>query len=84
MMKVEKFGFPAKRGDYYYFDYANIDEEKAKSYRIKAKNNYQVNQNNILEGAEFYIDVNTLPADKNNKYAGESWSKDFRYMAFMT
>jgi hypothetical protein len=35
MMKVEKFGFPVKRGDFYYFDYANKDEEKAKSYRIK-------------------------------------------------
>ena len=21
-MKIEKFGFPKKRGDYYYFDYA--------------------------------------------------------------
>ena len=84
MMKVEKFGFPIKRGDYYYFDYANKDEEKAKSYRIKTKNNYRVNQQNILDGAEFYLDVNTLPADEKNKYAGESWSKDFKYMAFMT
>jgi prolyl oligopeptidase len=37
-----------------------------------------------LDGTEFYLDVNTLPADENNKYAGESWSKDFKYMAFMT
>ena len=36
MMKVEKFGFPVKRGEFYYFDYASIDEEKAKTYRIKS------------------------------------------------
>jgi hypothetical protein len=36
MMKVEKFGFPVKRGEFYYFDYANAEEEKAKTYKIKA------------------------------------------------
>jgi hypothetical protein len=84
MMKVEKFGFPVKRGKFYYFDYANAEEEKAKTYKIKAQNAYRVNQSNILDGTEFFLDVNTLPTDSNNKYAGETWSKDFKYMAFMT
>ena len=26
-MKIEKFGYPKKRGDHYYFEYANKDEE---------------------------------------------------------
>ncbi len=43
-----------------------------------------MNQQNILDGAEFYLDFYTLPADENNKFAGESWRKDFKYMSFIT
>jgi hypothetical protein len=39
-MKIEKFGYPKKRGDHYYFEYANKDEEKTKTYKIKEKNTY--------------------------------------------
>ena len=84
MMKIEKFGFPKKRGDYYFFEYANKDEEKTKTYKIKEKNSYSINPENILDSAEFYMDVNNLPADHNNKYSGEIWSKDNKYMALLT
>jgi hypothetical protein len=30
------------------------------------------------------MDVNKLSADSNNKYAGEIWSKDNKYMALLT
>ena len=59
-MKIEKFGFPKKRGEFYYFDYAGKEEEKTKTYRIKEKNSFRINPDNILEGTEFYLDNNKL------------------------
>ena len=43
---------------------------------------YKLNPDNALEGAEVFLDPNSLAEDGTAAVSGNSWSEDGRYMAY--
>ena len=51
-------------------------------YRIKEKNSYLLNEDDILSGTEVFLDPNDLSEDGTAALGSKQWSEDGRYMAY--
>lgn len=51
-------------------------------YRLKEKNSYKINSDAPTEGAEVFIDPNTLSADGTASLSTNKWSPDGKNLAY--
>ena len=77
-----KISIPAKHGEHYYFGYNNGLQDHAVQYKIKEKNTFDLQKEDLLEGTEVFIDPNTFSEDATASLAGGSFSEDGKYYAY--
>ena len=76
-----KLGLVNKKGDHYYFQYNTGLQNQFVQYRVKEKNTFRLNED-PLDGAEVFLDPNTLAEDGTASIAGRYWSDDGRYCTY--
>ena len=73
---------PAKHGSYYYFTYNTGLQNQNVIYRMKKPNYYKVQNVNLTEDAEVFMDPNTLSTDGTASLYSTAFSEDGNYWAY--
>ena len=84
---VKTFELPQKHGDHFYFVHdAGTNSSDTIIYKMKKKNDYKFDEDNVLSTAEEFIDLSKLAADTGESASSENlfWSSNGTYIAFTT
>lgn len=84
---VKTFELPQKHGDYFYFVHdAGTNTSDTIIYKMKKKNDYQFDEDNVLSSAEEFLDLSLLAEGTGESASSESlfWSGNGSYIAFTT
>lgn len=77
-----KTGALNKHGDHYYFNHNTGLQNQFVQYRLKEKNSYAINQESPLDGAEVFLDPNSLSEDGTSALSTSKWSPDGKFFAY--
>ena len=80
MINYPKRGLPTKKGEHYYFWLNTGLQNQAVLYKITEKN---VSMTDGLEGAEVFMDPNTLSEDGTASLGSIAFSEDGNYFAYI-
>ena len=72
-----------KQGDHYFFSYNSGLQNQNVYYRVKRRNTYKIDYDNLEDEAVPFLDPNKFSADGIASLAGMSWSPDHKYLAYM-
>jgi prolyl oligopeptidase len=84
---VKSFELPQKHGDYYYFVHdAGTNTSDTIIYKMKKKDEYKFNEDNVLSSAEEFLDLSRLADGTEESASSESlyWSGNGTYIAYVT
>ena len=82
MWDYPKIGLVNKHGDHYYFLYNSGLSNQSVQYKIKEKNSYKLNEDDILSGTDVFLDPNELSEDGTAALGGKRFSEDGKYLAY--
>jgi len=77
-----KIGLVNKHGSHYYFLYNSGLNNQSIMYKITEPNKYQLDESDVLKGAEVFLDPNQFSENGTAALGAKSWSEDGKYLAY--